>query len=228
VNAWAVVPAKGFARAKTRLEPALDAPSRVAVARAMLEHVLGVLHGSRGIDGVMVVTDDDQVEAMARARGVLVVRDAGEPPLRIAVDTGLTAVRKRAQTAALVIMADLPLVRADDVERLLAALDGADVVIAPDARGSGTNAIGFARDVTMQTEFGMGDSFAAHRRGADDRGLRTTVHIAPGTAYDVDLPDDLVVMGNLMPEGVSRAVARSGSADLGRAAHSFQSASRRR
>jgi 2-phospho-L-lactate guanylyltransferase len=228
VKAWAVVPAKGFARAKTRLEPALDGPSRVAVARAMLEHVLGVLRDAPGIDGVMVVTDDDDVEALARARGALVVRDAGEPPLRIAVDAGLGAVRQSAPTAALVLMADLPLVRGDDVAKLLAALDAADVVIAPDAHGSGTNAIGFARDVTMPTEFGMGDSFAAHRRRANERGLRTAVHVAPGTAYDIDLPDDLVVMGRLMPEGAYRAAARSGIADHARALHSFQIASRRR
>jgi 2-phospho-L-lactate guanylyltransferase (CobY/MobA/RfbA family) len=94
---------------------------------------------------------------------------------------------------------------------VLSALDGADVVIAPDARGSGTNAIAFAPHVAMATEFGMGDSFAAHRRRADEEGLRLTVHVGPGTAYDVDLPSDLVAVGRLRPEAPSEGGAGSGT-----------------
>jgi 2-phospho-L-lactate guanylyltransferase len=212
LRAWAVVPAKGFARAKTRLEPALDGASRAELARSMLEHVLDVLGGCAEIAGITVVTDDDEVEALARQRGASCVRDAGEPPLRLAVEAGLTSVRQAGRSAILVLMADLPLVRPEDVRALLSALDGSDVVIAPDAHGSGTNAIAFAPEVVMATEFGSGDSFAAHRRRANEQGLRLRVHVGPGTAYDVDLPSDLLAVGKLKPGASWREDARSGTA----------------
>jgi 2-phospho-L-lactate guanylyltransferase len=178
----------------------------------MLTHVLGVLEDSPEIEGITVVTDDDDVEALALQRGASCVRDAGEPPLRVAVEAGLRSVREGGRSAALVIMADLPLVGPDDVREMLSALDGADVMIAPDAHGSGTNAIAFGPHVLMGTEFGMGDSFAAHRRRAEQQGLRLRIHVGPGTAYDVDLPSDLVAVERLRPGASLFVGARSGTA----------------
>src|SRR5579871_6872770 len=69
MSVWALVPAKSFARAKSRLSPILDAQARRDLARSMLEHVLSVLAECPEIAGVMVVTDGDEVADLARARG---------------------------------------------------------------------------------------------------------------------------------------------------------------
>jgi len=213
VRARAIVPAKGFARAKTRLAPALDAVSRAELARSMFDHVLDVLGESPDIAGVVVVTDADDVEVLARARGARCVRDAGQPPLSVAVDAGLDAVRRGPSSAALVMMADLPLLSSRDVRDLLTALDGADVVVAPDARGTGTNALGFARGVSMPSAFGRSDSLAAHRERAGQLGLRLVTYAGRGTAYDVDLPGDLAAARRLLggPSVRGRAKRNRGS-----------------
>ena len=92
---------------------------------------------------VVVVTDGDDVAAVARARGLRCVRDGGEPPLRVAVDLGLS--HARADDAALVLMSDLPWLTVADVDALLAGADRTAVVVGPDAHGLGTNALALAR-----------------------------------------------------------------------------------
>jgi len=203
-----VVPAKSFRRAKSRLEDALDAPARAALARSLLEHVLDAVADCDGVTGVVIVTDGDDVEAVAHHRGLRCVRDAGEPPLRVAVDLGLGAARACPADAALVLMADLPWLSSGDVAALLAGLDHADVVIGPDAPHLGTNALALGSGVCMPTAFGRTDSFQEHVARATAVGLRVRVHDSPGVAFDVDTPADLRAMSALR----DRRYARTGSA----------------
>lgn len=194
-----VVPAKSFARAKSRLAQALDLPSRAALARSLFEHVLDVTVACPRVTGVVVVTDGDDVEAIARARGLACVRDAGEPPLSVAVDLGLRAVRSGVGSGALppseggavVLMADLPCLTTAEVTALVTALDRADVVVGPDAPRLGTNALALGPRVALATAFGHADSFARHLALACAHGLRVAVHESPGVALDVDTPADL-------------------------------------
>jgi 2-phospho-L-lactate guanylyltransferase len=195
---WALVPAKSFARAKSRLAGLLGAQERESLARAMLEHVLAVLSSSAGIAGVMVVTDGDDVAELARARGAVAVRDAvatwGSPanaPLGVIVDAALAELSARGAGAALVLMSDLPELTPADVQQLVERMAELDVVAAPDLRGEGTNALGLSPPDRLRTSFGTRDSFARHLRAAEGAGLRVGVHRSEGLAFDVDEPEDL-------------------------------------
>ena len=188
---WALVPAKSFARAKSRLAGLLGEEERADLARAMLEHVLGVLAASAEIAGVMVVTDGDDVAALARERGAVTVRDAASPPLGSIVDAALAELSARNVSAALVLMSDLPRLSAGDVCRLVERMAEVDVVAAPDLRGEGTNALGVTPPDLLRTSFGTRDSFQRHLRAAEAAGLRVGVHHSDGLAFDVDEPADL-------------------------------------
>lgn len=203
-----VVPAKSFGRAKSRLEDALDAPARAALARSLLEHVLDAVAACDAVADVLVVTDGDDVALLAHERGLRCVRDPGEPPLRLAVDLGLDAAFAGPAGPALVLMADLPWLSPSDVSGLLAALDRADVVLGPDAQHLGTNALALGPGVRMPTAFGRADSFAEHVARATALGLRVRLHESPGVAFDVDTPADLRAMSALR----DRRYARTGSA----------------
>ncbi len=185
----AVVPAKGFARAKSRLEGVLDAPSRAALAREMLAHVLDTLRSAEDVTSIVVVTDGPDVEELALAYGARCIRDRGEPPLRLAVDVGLGEVSS--DSDALVVMADLPWITVNDVRSLVAALTRADVVVAPDASRQGTNALALTSRGRMRTAFGSGESFAEHLARAKHAGLTTRIVESRGLAFDVDTPADL-------------------------------------
>jgi 2-phospho-L-lactate guanylyltransferase len=188
---WALVPAKSFARAKSRLSGLLDERGREGLARSMLEHVLAVLAACPEIAGVVVATDGDDVAELARARGAVVVRDAARAPLGIIVDGALLELSSRSAGAALVLMSDLPRLAAGDVRRLVEQMAGDDVVVAPDMRGEGTNALGLTPPDRLKTSFGTRDSFERHLRAAESAGLRVGVHESEGLAFDVDEPADL-------------------------------------
>jgi 2-phospho-L-lactate/phosphoenolpyruvate guanylyltransferase len=205
VSVSAVVPAKAFARAKSRLVDVLDAPSRAALAREMLAHVLETLRATEEIGNIVVVTDGEDVEALALAYGARCVRDRGEPPLRLAVDVGLDELSQDAD--ALVVMADLPWLTSTDVRSLVAGLGRADVVVAPDATRHGTNALALSSRGRMRTSFGSGESFAEHLARAKGAGLVTHVVESRGLAFDVDTPADLAELRAVSgPPSFARAV----------------------
>ena len=68
-------------------------------------------------------------------------------------------------------------------------MSGARLVLATDRLGTGTNALGLRADVAFTTRFGPG-SLAAHRAEAARRGLDAVVVHRPGTAVDLDTPED--------------------------------------
>jgi 2-phospho-L-lactate guanylyltransferase len=198
-GAWVVVPVKDFAHGKSRLGPVLDLARREELARALFEHVLAVLDRCEQVSGVLVATDSADVEALALARGARVLRDAGPARLRTIVDRALERLQEQGARAALVLMADLPLLAPADVHGLLAALDVAPVVLAPDRRDEGTNALALAPPRRIATCFGSETSFAEHRARANAEGASIEVYRSEGTASDLDTPDDLPLVGYAEP-----------------------------
>ena len=77
---WAVVPAKRLEGALRRLAPALGRPIRRELQVAMLRDVLGACAGASGLAGVLVVTSDPAVAALARELAGAAVIGDHDPP----------------------------------------------------------------------------------------------------------------------------------------------------
>ncbi|MGO8996638.1 MAG: 2-phospho-L-lactate guanylyltransferase [Polyangiaceae bacterium] len=188
---WAIVPAKSWLHGKSRLRPALGDDDRALFAKGLLEHVLGVL-GACALDGLLVATGGDDVASLAVASGAHVLWDAnnGGGSLAAIVDRALAEVASRGAATALVLMADLPRIDAEDIRALLAALDDHDVALVRDHLGHHTNALAISPPTAMATSFGRDDSFAAHSAAAHAAGLRVAVVENDHIAFDVDVPAD--------------------------------------
>jgi 2-phospho-L-lactate guanylyltransferase len=186
---WAVVPAKSFANGKSRLRPVLADAERTRFAVALLEHTLSVLAGA-GLDGILVATDGDDVAALARTHRADVLRDSAAPTLAAVVDGALAEVEARGARAALVVMADLPNMVAEDVAEIVRALEAHDVVVVRDHKGKHTNALALAPPTAFGTCFGRAESFAAHCAAARGAGLDVVVVDNERVAFDVDAPAD--------------------------------------
>jgi len=184
MRTWALIPVRSFSTGKSRLG-ALG-PSRAEVARALFDHVHRVVAGSGLFAGVLVATDGADVAALAD--DVLV--DEGPRPLAAIVDRGLTVLAARGADAAVVVMADLPLLAAADLARMIGALAEADVVAAADRDHLGTNALGL-RLPAPPTCFGNPDSYHRHVAAARAGALRLATIDRDGLAFDVDGPSDL-------------------------------------
>jgi 2-phospho-L-lactate/phosphoenolpyruvate guanylyltransferase len=197
MNTWALIPVRSFSTGKSRL--GVLGAGRRDVARALFQHVHGVAAACPLLDGVLVATDDEAVGAIARD----ILLDDGRQPLSAVVDRGLEALVALGAQAAVVVMADLPLLTPSDLARMIAALDDADVALAPDRDHLGTNALAL-RLPGPPTCFGNPDSYLRHVAAARAAGLRLATIDRAGLAFDLDGPADLA---DLTAEAETRAVS---------------------
>ncbi|GIW08444.1 MAG: hypothetical protein KatS3mg060_3249 [Dehalococcoidia bacterium] len=199
----AVLPTKPFANAKSRLANALAPPVRAALASGLFQQTLDVLLTAPPVDRVVLVG-----ETMEHPR-VTAVADPGNG-LNAAVAAGVAAVGEA--DAVLVVPADLPLLTVGAIERLvgrLGAVTGApQVVLAPDRRHDGTNALLIAPPTSVQPAFGPA-SFTIHREAASASGAVVLIHDDPAFALDLDLPEDL----DALPTPLVRHLIMRGATD---------------
>lgn len=192
MSCWAVVPAKSFACAKTRLSPVLTRRARAAIARRMLDRVLRAAGDCEAVDGTVLVTSSRQVARLVRSKDIVVAPD---PPdggtLGDVVDAGLREAEARGADSAVVLMGDLPWVSGADVAELVRGLRDHEFVIAPDEERSSTNALALRLAERPSTAFGQTGSFAAHLSVLRGRGS-VHVHDSAALAFDVDTPSDFV------------------------------------
>ncbi len=156
------------------------------LARALFQHVHAVVAACPLLDGLLVATDDEEIGTIARD----LLLDDGRGPLSAIVDRGLEALVALGAQAALVVMADLPLLAAPDLAQMIAALEDADVALAPDRHHLGTNALAL-RLPGARTCFGNPDSYPRHVAAARATGLRLATIDRDGLAFDLDGPADL-------------------------------------
>jgi len=190
---WAVLPAKGFGKGKSRLSGVLSPATREELARQMFKRVIGVVSACPRIEGVLVATDADEVAELALGAGAKVIRDSHEARANLGqvVDASLSQLRLGDVTTAAVLMCDLPLLGGGDVEALLELAESHELVVAPDSRREGTNALAIRLDTGLGSRFGRPDSFAAHLAMGREAGLTTAVLDNAAFGFDVDTSRDL-------------------------------------
>ncbi|QAY69210.1 2-phospho-L-lactate guanylyltransferase [Xylanimonas protaetiae] len=187
----AVVPLRDGVSGKSRLAAHLTPAQRRGLVTELARHVLGTL-AAYPFDEIVVVTADPLFAAEVLGDVLPPVTVLAEPPGRPGLNAALDAARASVREATwgarlLVAHADLPLLTVDDVEALLRA--EADVVVATDRHGTGTNLLRLHADDEYAFRFGAG-SRAAHEAEAARQGLRAVVVDRPGTAADLDTLDD--------------------------------------
>jgi len=189
-GAWAVVPAKGFSRAKTRLSPLLEPRGRAELARAMLSDVLGVLAHAQGLAGILVVSGDAEVARMAADYGVATLMEPMEAGTNAAVQRGLDHLKEVGAERCIVVQADIPFLAGHEFASILAALERAPLAIAPAKRDGGTNMLALAAPDLIAPAFGE-DSFKRHFEAAAQLGLAVDALDLRGAGHDIDVPTDL-------------------------------------
>jgi 2-phospho-L-lactate guanylyltransferase len=202
----AIVPIKSLDRAKSRLAGTLTPHERRALVLEMLAGVVAALHHPDSpATAVWVVSADPTALGLAAAWGARPLREAaGE--LNGALEQARGAALASGAAALLVIPGDEPLVTPADIGAMEALLgDGADVALAPDAAGSGTNALGLRRGADLPFHFGH-ESALRHAAEAAARGLRLAYYRSPTLALDVDGPAGLARYRALAPARAARAV----------------------
>lgn len=193
---WAIVPVKPLRRGKSRLAGILSEDERKVLNQYLLANTLDVLRPMRNIEHILVVSRDQQALSIAREHGARTVLEHGIPHLNLALTRATLVAKHHAARGVLVLPADLPLLTKEDALLMLEkAKSPPVVVIAPDRHQKGTNGLLVYPAGMIPYEFGPG-SFERHCDRARQAGARLEICSLESLALDLDLPEDLYLVGN--------------------------------
>ena len=176
----ALVPVKSFSEGKSRLEDVLAADDRAALAEKLATAVVAACAPLP----VYVACEDDGIAAWAASAGAEVIR-SNERGLNRVVRHGVAVLAHLGFERVLVAHADLA-----DPRSLPLLADWTGVVLVPDRRFDGTNAIIVPTNAAFSFSYGEG-SFARHLSEAERLGRDMHIIDDAGLALDLDEPDDL-------------------------------------
>ena len=186
-----LLPIKDLRNAKQRLAGVLTTEERLGLAQAMLEDAVCAVRRVKRAERVFVVTIYEPALEIAEEHGWEVLREERQISESDSVDAASEICAERGVTGLLRLPLDLPLVQADDIDELLATeCEPPGMVIVPSHDGKGTNAILRMPPTLFPSHFGP-NSFAKHRREAEQAGARVLVRRNARIEMDVDDEADL-------------------------------------
>jgi 2-phospho-L-lactate/phosphoenolpyruvate guanylyltransferase len=193
MNAILLIPFKSLATAKQRLAGALNAEQRSTFAEAMLRDVLHAAVAMKNRIDVAVVTGDPHAQMLARESGCLIIEDTRNESETAAIEMATEWCERHGYDTTIVVPADIPLIAAAELHRVLdaAPAEGAVFVPAYDRRGS--NCILRRPASIIPLRFGN-DSFLPHCEVMQHTGKDLIILEMPGIGLDVDNPHELELL----------------------------------
>lgn len=191
MSVWALVPFKGAAGAKRRLESWLSAEEREGLVYAMLRDVLGALTKCPALGGVLLVSRDPAARQFAREFGVRLFADSATDLSGAVVEASDFAAAGFAATGTLFVPGDVPLAQPEDIAAVLCGHE--QVTLVPDGNDIGTNAAASSPPNAFEYLFD-GKSFKPHLASAAKAGITARVVRRHALGLDVDTVDELAAV----------------------------------
>ena len=205
-----LVPVKAFRRSKQRLAPHYSEAARAELAEALCGDFFAVVQRVKAAERIYIVSAEPLALEIARANGWETITETDQRSESASVDAASRFCASQGVTALLRIPMDLPLVRADDIDAVLAAAKPApSIVIVPSRDGTGTNALLRSPPDLFPSHFGP-NSFARHLDEAERAGAQIEILRNPRIAADVDDIEDLRTVARDVPNDSSLARWLSG------------------
>jgi 2-phospho-L-lactate guanylyltransferase len=188
---WAIVPVKPLRRGKSRLSGVLSENERTELNQSMLVNTIKTLKAVPEIDVILVVSRDPSALTLAREYEAKTVLEDGSPELNTALRRASMVAQTYKAHEILVLPADLPLITPKDIQAFIShSGNPPEVIIAPDRRKDGTNALYINPANLIDFKYGKG-SFLIHLEQAKNANARIEIIEQEAFALDLDLPEDL-------------------------------------
>ncbi len=193
----AVLPIKSFDEAKQRLAQELDPRPRRALAESMFSDALVALRRAKRVDRVLVVSADHGAQRIAGGYGAMVL-DGADHGHNDAAQRGVARAIELGAKRVLLVPGDCPVVDPAELDELIdrPAADRSALIV-PDRHGTGTNALVLTPPDALAPSFGP-DSHARHTRHAVTAGVEAETVVVPSLALDIDTPEDLAAVEELL------------------------------
>ncbi|MGZ7029882.1 MAG: 2-phospho-L-lactate guanylyltransferase, partial [Terriglobales bacterium] len=136
-----LVPVKEMSTAKQRLASVLTQEQRTALARTMLKDICAALAEVKPRPVIALVSNDAFAAGLARHYGFDIIVDNDNLGESDAIAMATVEAQRRGAEFTMVLPGDIPLLRASEVEAVLAKMPEQGSVLVPAADGRGTNAV---------------------------------------------------------------------------------------
>lgn len=201
MGAVAIIPVKRLYAAKQRLLETLAASERAALAKAMLTDVLAALDRVKLIERVIVVTAEGTAGRIALSRGaatlVEILWQRADRGYSHAASAGIARAKVLGAACAAILPGDCPLLDASELEGGLKRMHRGRVAVIPDRVWAGTNGLLMSPPDAIAPGFGPG-SRQRHAERAERAGYEVALESLPSLALDVDTPNDLTRLAELL------------------------------
>ncbi|WP_322802165.1 2-phospho-L-lactate guanylyltransferase [Thermoflexus sp.] len=185
---WFLIPVKRLERAKSRLAAVLPQRARIRLTWRLTQRTLRVVARVPEVHP-LVISADLRVLALARSMGLDVYFDRWEDLNRALTAARRYAVRHGAEGIG-VLPIDLPRVTPEAIRALLqAGFPDRGLVLVPDQRAQGTNALLLRPPEALPFRFGPG-SLEAFQAEARARGLPVRLFHHEALTFDLDTEAD--------------------------------------
>jgi len=187
---WAIVPIKPLKSGKSRLSQVLSDDEREILNQTLLIHTLQCLSKVPEIDKNIMVSYDPAALSLAREYGFRTIQENKRTTINKALRKGTLAAKAYKASKVLIIPADLPLLSVKAIREMISLSKGApEIIIAPDKKKDGTNALFINPIGVLDYDFGEW-SFKKHIEQAERKKIRVEVFINDDISFDLDYPED--------------------------------------
>jgi 2-phospho-L-lactate/phosphoenolpyruvate guanylyltransferase len=215
-----LIPVKDLRNAKQRLAPWLSQSDRTDLATAMFDDFCAAVLRARGFDCIFMISNCEPAIDRAQTYGWEVIRETEQHSESASVDAASRICGERGVTALARVPIDLPLVAAEDIASVFAAVRPApSAVIVPSRSGTGTNTLLRTPPTLFPSHFGP-NSFPKHLAEAKSCGAECVILRNERLELDVDDWDDLQVLAARtdVPAATRHWLARAGIGNAVKAA----------
>ena len=189
MSTFVIVPVKELDGAKSRLSPILADEERREFCLRMLEDVLEAVKPLKQVHQTIVTSRDPTVLQVAKDFDAVPLKDR-QAGLNQAVSEAISWCARRGAGCALILPADIPLVRPTDLGRMIYLGRNVQMVVSPSRDGRGTNALLLTPPNVCPTCYGP-RSFQRHMEEALRRERSLRVLKSPRIGLDIDTVEDL-------------------------------------
>ncbi len=196
---WAIVPVKPLAHGKSRLSGVLNSDERLSLSIHLLKRTLETISHVPEIEKTLIVTNDPEVVRITESFRFDVCVEENECGMNRALDRGIDILKRNNVESAIILPSDLPLVTAREIQVMIKmGSDSKGMVIAPDRKKLGTNAIFYHSLEKVDFEFGP-MSYEKHLKSAKANGIKVCIFESDTFGLDIDLPEDLMIYRRRIP-----------------------------
>jgi 2-phospho-L-lactate/phosphoenolpyruvate guanylyltransferase len=203
MSLWAIIPVKPLRRGKSRLQSQFSQEERISLNKKLLIHSIQTLVKIEDIAHVMVISRDPEALSIAREHGARTVSEDSGSDLNKALNIATALVSSLGATGVLVIPADIPQLKKEDVQLLINSANISPVVVVtPDYNEEGTNGLLVMPPGKIEYQYGK-NSFSRHLAQAKEKGIPSIIMKLESMEHDVDYPEDLIYLKGRVEDWIS-------------------------